>query len=440
MTATLEKRLSLLDAVLLLVGGVIGSGIFLTAGQVAASVKRADMFVLVWIAGGVISLLACLSVAELGGMFPSAGSQYVFLREAYGELPAFLYGWMIFAVVQTGAIAAISAGFAQYLGSLVPALSPYPKVVSLTAIAIVTIINIFGVKQGSVLVNVATWAKYGGMAVLVACGFTLGNGSWTHFSQRLPDAPAGPGLGIAFGLAMVAVLFAYEGWSYVTWVAGEMKDAARNVPRALISGIIAVTIIYALINAVYVYALPLDSIIQSQAVVREAGAALFSPRIGALLAVVVAISTFGAMSAAILATARMTYAMARDGYFFAALAYVHPKYHTPVASLIAQAVWASVLALSGTFGQLLTYAIFAMICGYVASVAAVFVLRRKLPDRERPYRCVGYPVVPALYIAIGSAWIINTVVSIPRESLLSLGIALLGLPGYLYWARQKSRI
>jgi APA family basic amino acid/polyamine antiporter len=398
------------------------------------------MFVLVWIAGGVISLLACLSVAELGGMFPTAGSQYVFLREAYGELPAFLYGWMIFAVVQTGAIAAISAGFAQYLGSLVPEVAPYSKAVSLTAIAIVTLINIFGVKQGSLLVNVATWAKYGGMAVLVVCGFAVGRGSWAHFSQKLPDAPAGTELGISFGLAMVAVVFAYEGWSYVTWVAGEMKEAARNVPRALISGIIAVTIIYALINAVYVYALPLDAIIESQAVVRDAGAALFSPRIGSLLAVVVAISTFGAMSAAILATARMTYAMARDGYFFSALAYVHPKYHTPVASLVAQAIWASVLALSGTFGQLLTYAIFAMICGYVASVAAVFVLRRKLPDRERPYRCIGYPIVPALYIVIGTAWIINTVVSIPRESLLSLGIALLGLPGYLYWARQKSRI
>jgi APA family basic amino acid/polyamine antiporter len=435
----LEKRLTLLDAVLLLVGGVIGSGIFLTAGQVAGALKRADMFILVWVAGGLISLLACLSVAELGGMFPTAGSQYVFLREAYGELPAFLYGWMIFAVVQTGAIAAISAGFAQYLGSIVPWVGAHQKLTAVTAIVLVTLTNIFGVKKGSLLVNAATWAKYGGMATLIVIGFTLGRGSWQHFSQRLPDAPTGPDLGMAFGLALVSVLFGYEGWSYVTWVAGEMRDAARNVPIALITGISAVILIYALINAVYVYALPLEMIMRSEAVVRDAGATLFSGRAGTALAWVVTISTFGAMSSAILATARLTYAMARDGYFFRALAHVHPRYHTPAASLVAQGMWACVLAVSGTFGQLLTYAIFMMIAGYVASVGALFILRRKLPDHPRPYRCIGYPVVPALYIAIGMAWIINTAYTIPRESLISLGIALLGVPAFLYFSRQQKK-
>lgn len=390
----LAKALTLTDAVLLLVGGVIGSGIFLTAGQIAGSVKRVDAFILIWVAGGLISLLACLSVAELGGMFPTSGSQFVFLREAYGELPAFLYGWITVAAGQTGAAAAIAVGFATYLGSLVPAVAPYTKAVAISAIALVTVINIFGVKQGSVLVNIATWTKYAGMAALVVFGFALGKGSTAHFSQQLPDAPAGSQLAMAFGLAMISVLFAYEGWSYVTWVAGEMKNGARDVPKALIIGISAVIVIYLLMNAVYVYALPLSAISQSKAIVREAGAALFSPRVGAALAAMVLVSTFGALSSAILATARLAYAMARDGVLFPALAYVHPRYQTPVTSLVALAAWAAAIALSGTFGQLLTFSVFMMILGYIASVGALFVLRRKLPDHPRPYRCIGYPFVP----------------------------------------------
>jgi basic amino acid/polyamine antiporter, APA family len=433
----LAKALTLTDAVLLLVGGVIGSGIFLTAGQIAVSVKRVDAFILIWVAGGLISLLACLSVAELGGMFPTSGSQFVFLREAYGELPAFLYGWITVAAGQTGAAAAIAVGFATYLGSLVPAVAPYTKAVAISAIALVTVINIFGVKQGSVLVNIATWTKYAGMAALVVFGFALGKGSTAHFSQQLPDAPAGSQLAMAFGLAMISVLFAYEGWSYVTWVAGEMKNGARDVPKALIIGISAVIVIYLLMNAVYVYALPLSAISQSKAIVREAGAALFSPRVGAALAAMVLVSTFGALSSAILATARLAYAMARDGVLFPALAYVHPRYQTPVTSLVALAAWAAAIALSGTFGQLLTFSVFMMILGYIASVGALFVLRRKLPDHPRPYRCIGYPFVPVLYLLVAGAWVINTVVTSPRESMSGVVIAVLGIPGYLFWTRKR---
>jgi APA family basic amino acid/polyamine antiporter len=433
----LAKALTLTDAILLLVGGVIGSGIFLTAGQIAASVKRVDAFILIWVAGGLISLLACLSVAELGGMFPTSGSQFVFLRAAYGELPAFLYGWITVAAGQTGAAAAIAVGFATYLGSLLPPVAPYTKAVAISAIALVTVINILGVKQGSLLVNVATWTKYAGMAALVVFGFVAGKGSATHFAQRLPEAPTGSQLAIAFGLAMISVLFAYEGWSYVTWVAGEMKNGARDVPKALIIGISAVIVIYLLMNAVYVYALPLNSIIESKAIVREAGAALFSPPVGAALAAMVVISTFGALSSAILATARLAYAMARDGVLFPALAYVHPRYQTPIASLIALAGWTAAIALSGTFSQLLTLSIFMMILGYIASVGALFVLRRKLPHHPRPYRCIGYPLVPAIYLLVAGAWVINTVVSLPRESLSGLVIAVVGMPFYVHWTRAR---
>lgn len=446
---SLVKGLSLLDAVMLLVGGVIGSGIFLTAGQIATELKRADMFILVWVAGGAISLLACFAVAELGGMYPQAGGQYVFLREAYGDLPAFLYGWMIFAVVQTGTIAALAVGFAQYFGAVFPALGSQQllvltfgdfgswvltpgKVVAVAGIALLTFVNMIGLRRGSVLVNVATWLKFGAMAALIVFGIVFGKGDWGHFSTST-SAPAASSLLMAFGVALISVLFAFDGWIYVTWVAGEMKDAARNVPRALIMGVSAVVVIYVLMNVLYVYALPLETIITSNAVVQAAATSMFSPRIGDSLAIMVALSCFGAMSSAILCTARIFYAMAQDGVFFARMAQVHPQWRTPAFALVVQGVWAAVLALVGLYDQLLTYAIFMMIVSYVVTVGALFVLRRKKPDHPRPYRCTGYPLVPLLYLLLAGAWTINTIWARPLESLAGLGLVLLGVPGYLYW-------
>lgn len=435
---SLIKGLSLLDAVLLLVGGVIGSGIFLTAGQIATSLRRPDLFILVWVAGGVISLLGCFAVAELAGMYPAAGGQYVFLREAYGELPAFLYGWMIFTVVQTGTIGALAVGFAQYAGALVPLFGRHQKMVAVAGIAVLTLVNVAGLKRGSLLVNVATWAKYGGMAALILFGLSFGHGSWSNFTRPAAGVSTSPtALLTGFGVALISVLFAYDGWVYITWVAGEMKDAARNVPRALIIGVVAIVVIYVLINVVYVYALPLDVIISSEAVVRDAGTALFSPRIANALALMVAVSAFGAMSSAILCTARIFYAMAQDGVFFRRMADVHPRFRTPAFSLIVQGIWSAVLAAIGLYNELLTYAIFMMIVAYIITVAALFVLRRRAPDHPRPYRCIGYPIVPIVYIVICTAWVINTMISSPKESLGGLAIVLLGIPGYLYWTRQR---
>ena len=278
---SLKKELSLLDAALLLVGGVIGSGIFLTAGQIATSLRRPDVFILIWIAGGAISLLACFAVAELGGMFPQAGGQYVFLREAYGELPAFLYGWMIFAVVQTGTIAALAVGFAQYFCAvLFPDAKPWltfhagpatidfslQKIVAIAGIAVLTTLNVFGVKKGSILVNLSTWLKFAAIAALVILGLLFGKGDWSHFSNYsapgVDAPPAGSALLIAFGVALISVLFAFDGWIYITWVAGEIKDAARNVPKALIIGVSTVALVYLAINLMYVYALPLPVIMK----------------------------------------------------------------------------------------------------------------------------------------------------------------------------------
>jgi APA family basic amino acid/polyamine antiporter len=458
---TLVKGLSLLDAVMLLVGGVIGSGIFLTAGQIATNLRRPDMFILVWIVGGIISLLACFAVAELGGMFPQAGGQYVFLREAYGELPAFLYGWMIFAVVQTGTIAALAVGFAQYFGAVIPAAaSTHPlfatnfgsytlaltpqKLISVLAIALLTFANVVGLRRGSVLVNFATWLKFAAMAALIVFGVIFGKGDWSHFraaasSSAMAASPSGLNLLVAFGVALISVLFAFDGWVYVTWVAGEMKDAARNVPRALIIGLAVVAVVYVAMNVIYLYALPLPQIISSDAVVQAAATSMFSPRVGNWLAIMVAVSCFGAMSSAILCTARIFFAMAQDGVFFERMARVHPQWRTPAFSLVAQGVWSAILALIGLYDQLLTYAIFMMVVSYVATVGALFVLRRKLPDHPRPYRCTGYPIVPALYMLLASIWTINTLWQRPKESFGGLLIVLAGVPGYIYWSRQKRK-
>jgi basic amino acid/polyamine antiporter, APA family len=453
---SLKKELSLLDAAMLLVGGVIGSGIFLTAGQIATSLRRPDIFILIWIAGGAISLLACFAVAELGGMFPQAGGQYVFLREAYGELPAFLYGWMIFAVVQTGTIAALAVGFAQYfcavlypaaahpwisftLGPATIDLSPQ-KLVAVGGIIVLTALNVFGVKKGSILVNISTYLKFAAIAALVLFGLAIGRGDWSHFHQSadLAPPPVGTDLLVAFGVGLIAVLFAFDGWIYVTWAAGEIQDAARAVPRALIIGVSTVAIVYLAINVIYVYALPLSVIMKSDAVVKDAATAMFSARVGNWLALMVAVSCFGAMASAILCTARIFYAMAQDGVFFERMARVHPKFRTPAFSLIAQGVWSAILAIIGLYDQLLTYAIFMMIVSYVATVGALFVLRRKLPNHSRPYRCTGYPVLPAIYILLTSIWTVNTIVARPKESLGGLLLVLIGIPGYFYWSRQRN--
>jgi APA family basic amino acid/polyamine antiporter len=233
------------------------------------------------------------------------------------------------------------------------------------------------------------------------------------------------------------VLFAYDGWIYITWVAGEVKDAARNVPLALILGVAIVTALYVLMNVVYVYALSIDRIMSTEAVIRDAADALFSSRLGLWLSVMVAVSVFGAMSSAILCTARIFYAMAHDGVFFRRMAVVHPKYRTPAFALIAQGIWASCLAVIGLYDQLLTYAIFMMIVSYIASVGALFILRRKKPDHPRPYRCIGYPFVPIAYLIVAVAWTLNTVFERPVQSLGGLAIVLAGIPGYLYWTRNR---
>jgi APA family basic amino acid/polyamine antiporter len=449
----LVRGLSLLDSVLLVVGGIIGSGIFLTPGGIATALPRPALFLLVWVVGGLITLLACFAFAELGAMFPEVGGQYAFLREAYGEAPAFLYGWMLFTVGGTGTVATLAVAFAEYFDAMVPVFGVHHGIfsvagwtltrahlVALVAIAVLTVTNILGLRRGATLQNIATFLKFGAIATFVFLGLLIGKGSWSHLQASTPfDWRLATGdwrLLSALGVAMIAVFWTYDGWVYVTWVAGEIKNPQKTLPRALVAGLIIVAACYMAMNLVYLYALPIGAIAGEDTIARAAAVTLFSPAASRWLAGMIAISCFGAMSSVILSGARVYYAMAHDGVFFHRMARVHPRFHTPAFSLVVQGAWASVVALSGTYDQLLTYVMFMMVLSYVATVAGLFVLRWKRPDAPRPYRCTGYPWLPGMYLLLGGAWALNAAWQRPREALYGTILVLIGLPGYFYWRRS----
>ena len=452
---SLIRGLTLLDSVLLFVSGIIGSSIFLTAKDIAGPLPNPTLFFLVWVLGGVISLCACVAFAELGSMFPDSGGQYIYLREAYGDLVAFLYGWMLFTVGNGGSIAALSVASAAYMGNIIPFISqqhvifslagmPFTRAhaIGLVLIAILTCVNVFGLRWGAFLTNVSTWTKFSAMAVFVVLGFAIGKGHWSNFSAQ---ASGGLTMGLsagqlisAFGVGLIAVFWAYDGWVYVTWVAGEVKDPRRNVPLAMVLGVLAVGTIYLAMNMTYVYAMPLNEIAKYETIAHAAATRLFSPGAAVWLSAMIAISCFSAAAACTLSGSRVYLAMAQDGVFFRRMAVIHPRWRTPAFSLIGQGIWAAVLTMSGRYDQLYTYVIFGMVLSYTLTVIGLFVLRWKRPDVPRPYRCSGYPWLPAIYILVGVTWTLNTIIQRPTEAFGSAAIVLIGVPGYLYW-KHKSR-
>jgi len=450
---SLVRGLSLLDSVLLLISGIIGSSIFLTAKDIARSLPHPALFLLVWVLGAAISLFACFAFAELGSMFPDSGGQYVYLREAYGDLPAFLYGWMLFAVANGGSIAALSVASAAYLGQLFPLISQQHIVLSVAGVAlsrahvagllmivVMTYVNVVGLRWGALLQNVSTWLKFSAMAAFVILGFAFGKGDWSHFAAYTGSINMGlssPQLISALGVGLIAVFWAYDGWVYITWVAGEVKEPRRNVPLAMVLGVLAVALIYVAMNVTYVYAMPLSEIAKHETIAHVAAAALFSPAAAIWLSAMIALCCFSAAATCTLSGARVYLAMAQDGVFFQRMAQIHPRWRTPAFSLIGQGIWSAVLTLSGRYDQLYTYVIFGMVLSYTLTVIALFVLRWKRPEIPRPYRCAGYPWLPAVYIVIGAAWTLNTIVTRPREALAGAVIILIGVPGYLYWKRKN---
>jgi APA family basic amino acid/polyamine antiporter len=450
---TLVRGLGLLDSVLLLVSGVIGSSIFLTAKDIAGTLPHPVLFLLVWVLGALISLCACFAFAELGSMFPDCGGQYIYLREAYGDLIAFLYGWMLFSVANGGSIAALSVASAAYFGEIFPGVSQHHVVMAfagivitrahllgLVLIAVLTLVNVLGLRWGALLQNVSSGTKFTAMAVFVILGFAIGKGHWSNFHANGVGVTMGLGpaqLISALGVGMIAVFWAYDGWVYITWVAGEVKNPRRTVPLAMVLGVVAVGVIYIAMNLTYMYALPLKEIAAHETIAHAAAAALFSPGAAVWLSLMIAISCFSAAATCTLSGARVYLAMAQDGVFFKRMAVIHPKWRTPAFSLVGQGIWAAALTLSGRYDQLYTYVIYGMVLSYTLTVIGMFLLRWKRPEIPRPYRCTGYPWLPAIYVLIGTAWTLNTIITRPKQAFWGTAIVLVGVPGYLYWKRGK---
>jgi APA family basic amino acid/polyamine antiporter len=446
----LLEKLNLFDATRLVIGSVIGSGIFLTSGIIAQSLPSPGWILFVWFLGAILSLFGGLTFAELGGMFPEAGGQYIYLREAYGPLAGFLYGWTAFLIIQTGGMAALAVGFAEYFAYFFPAFSldkylidvgvvtvSSGQILAVLSIGILTLINYFGIRSGTIVQNIFTIFKLIAIGILVIAGMyvTMSSGEMSS-SITSPTILSGSAFLAAVGVSLIAVIWTFDGWYSVNAVASEIKNVKRNLPLSLIIGITAIGIVYLLVNIFYLIILPIDEMAGVVRIGEKATSFAFGSTAGTLMAGLILISILGCLSATIIYGPRIYYAMANDGLFFKKFAYVNPRYHTPSIAIIWQGVFASLLCLTGSYEQLFTYVVFAVLLFFVGVVAAVFVLRHRRPDAERPYRVWGYPVVPGLFGLIIIWIMINTLLERPVESVLGLVLIVIGLPVYFYWRRR----
>ncbi len=458
--ATLLRGLGLIAAVSIVVGNVIGQGVFLKTRVMTCNVGTPGMVISVWVAAGLLSLAGALTYAELAAMMPKAGGEYIFVREAYGARMGFLYGWMQFFIAKTGSQAALGVGFAIFLnilsGGALDAkfftlhLAGYAipfgslQVTALLAIAVVTLINCAAVSVSGTIAAALTGIK---IALVLAVGvgaFLFARGDWTHFAlQNAGGACEGVSATARFGLAgfsaaMLGALWGYDGWNNLTLVAGEVKNPQRNIPLALIGGMITVAALYIFVNLAYFYVLTptqIASVPAASSVATEVVMKFLGPLAVSLIAAALLMSTFGTLHSSILTGARVPYAMSRDRLFFQNLARLSPRTRVPVGALVVQAIWAGTLALSGSYDALTDYVIFASWIFYGLVTASVFIFRRRMPDAVRPYRTWGYPVVPALFLLVTAALLISTIQAAPSRTLTGLGLIALGLPVYWYWAR-----
>jgi APA family basic amino acid/polyamine antiporter len=437
------------DAALVTIGSVLGTGIFITTGDIARNLPHAGLILLAWIGGGLFTLAGALTYAELGALYPRAGGQYHFLRETYGLFWGFLFGWAAFLVIMSGGIATLAVGFGEYLGAFLPFFSTghvlfqvplghWTWVVSggqlaaCLAILLLSAINYLGVKEGAAVQNVITVVKIGSILGLIGFGLAVSAPVAPRLTAPLPRG----GVITAFGVAMIAVAWSYDGWYAVTNLGGEMRRPQRDLPLGLIGGTLVLTLLYTAVNLVYIRALPVEAMGLTGRIGEAAASVLFGPSGARLITAAVLLSTFGCISSTILYAARIYLPMAQDGVFFPSLARIHPRYLTPSTCIVAQGAWASLLTFSGTYEQLYTYVVFAVVLFHAATGAAVIVLRKRRPDVPRPYRTWGYPVVPLLFVLCSLALAANTLLEKPVESLIGLGILGLGLPAYLWWRRQ----
>jgi APA family basic amino acid/polyamine antiporter len=451
----LVKGLGAMDATTLVVGSMIGSGIFIVAADIGRQVNSPGLLLMTWIVTALLTLIAALSYGELAAMMPHAGGQYIYLRESFGPLSGFLYGWTLFLVIQTGTIAAVAVAFAKFLGVFLPQISAgnyllgsgkmgrtTQQLVAILVIVVLSAINARGIRTGAMVQNVFTVAKTAALLGLVVFGFVLGrntqavadnftgfwrNSGWNFQAVRL------------VGVAMVGALFSSDAWNNVTFTGAEVRNPKRNIPLALALGVAIVSALYIAANVVYLNVLPFAAIQHAaeDRVATAAAAVMFGPVGVQLMAAAIMISTFGCANGLILAGARVYYAMALDRLFFRKAGTLSPRTHAPVFSLAIQCVWAMLLTLSGTYNDLLDYVIFAVLLFYILTIAGIFKLRRTRPDAERPYRAIGYPVLPALYMAAAGLIEILLLIYKPKYTWPGLIIVLLGVPVYFLWRKKE---
>lgn len=466
----LIKGLGLLDATMLIMGSMIGGGIFIVSADIAKAVQSPGLLLLIWIICGLMTIMGALNYGELAAAMPQAGGQYVFLKEAYGPIWGFLYGWTLFLVIQTGTIAAVAVAFARYLDVFVPLSRvlfqtelfgrnfaiDLKQVVGVGVILMLSYLNCFGIRIGAQVQNLFTFLKVFALLVLIVLGLAFAGGSYSHFSPLLPNyeslkgisehfqqgsSPlfdshsAGLNLGLLVGVAMIGALFSLDAWNNVTFTASEVKEPQRTLPLSLFLGTFLVAMIFLLTNIAYLHVLPVEQIAATDKIAATVARVILGPVGNGLVSFAILISTFGCLNGLILSGPRVYYAMARDQLFFNAVAEVHPQYHTPVKSLWAQAIWASLLTLSGTYGQLLTYVISAALLFYALTGYAVIVLRRTRPELRRPYKTFGYPYLTLMYVMMAAVVLACNLIGDPKNSWPGFVIIGLGLPAYFFRKR-----
>jgi basic amino acid/polyamine antiporter, APA family len=481
------KAMTLTDATMLVAGSMIGSGIFIVSASIARTVGSPMWLLIAWLVTGVITLLGALAYGELAAMYPRAGGQYVFLRESMGPLMGFLYGWTLFVVIQTGTIAAVAVAFGRFLGVLWPGIGPelytwFPRgtvcvgvlgctdqatainlglspqrLIALLSIAVLTWINVRGVREAKIVQTSLTIVKTGALAALIILALTIGRNA-TAIAANFADGRFAGNVDVtgafvvAFGAALVGSLFASDAWNNVTFAAAEVRDPQRNLPRALIYGTGLVSLLYVLANVAYLNVLPFSGRPDGQTALERGIAYAAQDRVGTaamevmfgsagatMMAIAILISTFGCNNGLILAGARVYYAMARDGLFFRRVGTLN-SHRVPAAGLIIQAIWTGVLCLTGTYGQLLNYVIFAALIFYALTTIGLFILRKNRPDMPRPYRAIGYPVLPALYVVLTTVVMILILASptTRQDAILGLALVLIGIPVFYLWRRVET--
>jgi APA family basic amino acid/polyamine antiporter len=440
--ATLTRRLGLMSSIGLVIGITIGGGIFRTPAGIATRVPEPALMMGVWILGGVIVMCGALAFAELAAAMPETGGMYVYLREGWGRPWGFLYGWAQLVLIRAAALGGISSVFGEYflrvIGVDPAAHGDWADYLAAGAIIFAGIVNIIGVRLGALFAGLSTITKFGALAILVIASFLMGGGvggSFAHFSSTGAHVDAG-----VFGLALISVMWAYDGFADLTFASGEVKDPQRNLPRSIIIGTLMIITIYLLANAAYLYMMPIDQMAKSRLVSADTMSALFGRAGVSFVSIVVMISTFGSLMGSMVASPRIFFAMADDGLLFAPIARVHPKWNTPYVAITLSVVLGVAMVMTQTFEQLTDTFVLAMWPFYAMSVAALYTLRRTQPNLNRPYKVVGYPFVPAVFIAAAMYLVVNALITDPKWTSITFAVVLAGLPVYYLWFRKERQL